>query len=102
MTAVAVFTSRGSTAWLVSKIRPAKRILAFTPDEQTYRKLAFLWGVYPLVVPFVNTLEAMIGHVDAALLQIGVKQGEQVILVCGFPVGSVRPPNLALLHTVGE
>lgn len=102
VTAVAVFTSRGSTAWLVSKIRPAKRILAFTPDEQTYRKLAFLWGVYPLMVPFVNTLEAMIGHVDAALLQIGVKQGEQVILVCGFPVGSVRPPNLALLHTVGE
>jgi len=28
--------------------------------------------------------------------------GEQVVLVCGFPVGAVRPPNMALLHTVGE
>ena len=102
VTAVAVFTSRGSTAWLVSKIRPAKRILAFTPDLITYRKLAFLWGVYPQLVPFVYTLEAMIGYVDKALLQTGIKQGDQVIMVCGFPVGSMRPPNMALLHTVGE
>jgi len=102
VTAVGVFTSRGSTAWLISKIRPAKRILAFTPDLQTCRKLAFLWGVYPQMVPFVYTLEAMIGYVDEALIQTGVKPGEQVILVCGFPVGSMRPPNMALLHTVGE
>ncbi|MGB7875549.1 MAG: pyruvate kinase [Anaerolineales bacterium] len=102
VTAVAVFTSRGSTAWLVSKIRPAKRILAFTPDLQTYRKLAFLWGVYPQMVPFVDTLEEMIGHVDAALMETGVQPGDQVVLVCGFPVGSRRPPNMALLHTVGE
>ncbi|MGD8404315.1 MAG: pyruvate kinase [Anaerolineales bacterium] len=102
VTAVAVFTSRGSTAWLISKIRPAKRIMAFTPDLQTCRKMAFLWGVYPQMVPFVYTLEAMIGYVDEALMQTGVKSGEQVILVCGFPVGSMRPPNMALLHTVGE
>ena len=25
-----------------------------------------------------------------------------VSLVCGFPVGAIRPPNMALLHTVGE
>lgn len=100
--AVAVFTSQGSTAWLMSKIRPAKRILAFTPVIRTYRKLAFLWGVYPHLVPFANTLEDMIRHIDAALIQSGIKQGDQVVLVCGFPVGSMRPPNMALLHTVGE
>jgi pyruvate kinase len=102
VTAVAVFTSRGSTAWLVSKIRPVKHILGFTPDLQTYRKLAFLWGVYPLLVPYVNTLEAMIGYVDKAMMESGIQQGEQVVMVCGFPVGSLRPPNMALLHNVGE
>jgi len=25
-----------------------------------------------------------------------------VVLVCGFPIGSMRPPNMALLHNVGE
>ena len=100
--AVAVFTSQGSTAWLMSKVRPAKPILAFTPHLRTYLKLAFLWGVYPRLVPFANTLEDMIGHVDAALLDSGIQQGEQVVVVCGFPVGAMRPPNMALLHTVGE
>jgi pyruvate kinase len=102
VTAVAVFTSQGSTAWLMSKVRPAKPILAFTPDLRTSRKLAFLWGVYPQLVPFANTLEDMIGHVDTALVQSGIKPGDQVVLVCGFPVGAMRPPNMALLHTVGE
>jgi len=102
VTAVAVFTSRGNTAWLMSKVRPATRILAFTPDLQTYQKLAFLWGVYPFLVPFANTLEEMISHVDTALMATGIQQGEQVVMVCGFPVGSMRPPNMALLHNVGE
>jgi hypothetical protein len=31
-----------------------------------------------------------------------VQPGDQVVLVCGFPVGAVRPPNMALLHTIGE
>ena len=102
VTAVAVFTSQGNTAWLMSKVRPDKRILAFTPEIRTYRKLAFLWGVYPQLVPYVHSLEAMIAQVDTALLQGGIHQGEQVVLVCGFPVGSMRPPNMALLHNVGE
>jgi len=45
----------------------------------------------------------MLGFVDTALMRSEVVQsGEQVVLVCGFPVGAVRPPNMALLHTVGE
>ncbi|MCF6277784.1 MAG: pyruvate kinase, partial [Anaerolineales bacterium] len=102
VTAIAVFTAHGSTAWLVSKIRPAKRILAFTPYEMTYRKMAFLWGVYPQLVPFSKSLEEMLGHVDAALLKNDVASGKQVALLCSYPVGAMKSPNMALLHTVGE
>lgn len=103
VTAVACFTTQGQTAWLMSKIRPRVPIMAFTPEDSTYRRLAFLWGVRPQRVPFANSLEEMLGHVDAALMRSEVVQsGDQVVLVCGFPVGAVRPPNMALLHTVGE
>ena len=103
VTAVACFTTQGRTAWLMSKIRPRVPILAFTPDEKTYRRLAFMWGVRPQQVQFVNSLEEMLDHVDSALMRSDVVQpGDQVVLVCGFPVGAVRPPNMALLHTVGE
>jgi pyruvate kinase len=103
VTAVACFTMRGQTARLMSKIRPRVPIMAFTPEQATYQQLAFLWGTRPQLVPFVNSLEEMIEHVDTALRHSDVVQvGDQVVLVCGFPVGAVRPPNMALLYTVGE
>ena len=103
VTAVACFTTRGQTAWLMSKIRPRVPIMAFTPNEDISRRLAFLWGVSPQRVQFANSLEEMLDYVDAALMRSDVVQpGDQVVLICGFPVGAVRPPNMALLHTVGE
>ncbi len=103
VTAVACFTTQGQTAWLMAKIRPRVPIMAFTPNQDTYQRLAFLWGVRPQLVEFANSLEEMLNLVDAALMRSEVVQiGDQVVLVCGFPVGAVRPPNMALLHTVGE
>ena len=62
-----------------------------------------MWGVRPQQVAFSNTLEEMLDHVDHELTKSDVvKLGDQVVLVCGFPVGAIRPPNMALLHTVGE
>lgn len=101
--AVACFTMQGQTAWLMSKIRPRVPVMAFTPNQDTYRRLAFLWGVRPQQVEFVDTIEEMLNLVEEALLKSHVVQpGDQVVLVCGFPVGAHRPPNMALLHTVGE
>ena len=103
VTAVACFTTRGQTAWLMSKIRPRVPIIAFTPNQDTYQRLTFLWGVRPQQVEFVNSVEEMLYHVEADLLRSSVVQpGDQVVMVCGFPVGAVRPPNMALLHTIGE
>lgn len=102
VSAVAVFTMQGRSAWLMSKVRPVKRILAFTPDAATFRQLAFLWGVQPQLAPFSDSLEGMIRYVDAELVRSGLESGQQVVVVCGFPVGAMRPPNMALLHTVGD
>ena len=103
VTAVACFTTQGKTAWLMSKIRPRVPIMAFTPNHETYRRLAFMWGVRPQKINFANSLEEMLEHVDAALMRSDVVQpGDQVVLVCGFPVGALRPPNMALLYDVGE
>ena len=99
---VAVFTMQGRSAWLMAKARPSKKILAFTPEIDTYNKLGFLWGVEPQLTRYANTLEDMLTEVDVALVKSGIRSGQQVVLVCGFPVGAQRPPNMALLHTVGN
>lgn len=101
--AIAVFTRSGRTAFLMSKARPCVPILAFTPDHDTYKKLGMVWGVFPNLVPWSDTVEDMISHVEKAILKIGViSEGGQIILVSGFPVRDARNPNMALLHSVGK
>ena len=102
VSAVSVFTMQGRSAWLMSKARPGKEIFAFTPEPETHNQLAFLWGVKPHLAKFANSLDEMLADVDAALLESGIAPGQQVVLVCGYPVGGQRPPNMALLHTVGS
>lgn len=100
---IAVFTHSGKTGLLMSKSRPRVPILACTPEISTYHKLALYWGVVPLIVPHASTLEEMVRSVDNALNKKShLKLGQQVILISGFPLDANRPPNLALLHTLGE
>jgi len=99
--AVAVFTQSGRTARLMSKARPTVPILAFTPDEETYRYLAMLWGTTPYLIPHADSIEEMIYHVDTAVIEgTRVKAGQEIVLIAGFPIKEMVPPNLALLHTV--
>jgi pyruvate kinase len=99
--AIAVFTMSGRTALHVSKTRPGVPILAFTPNIRTYNRLEMYWGVTPYLVPNSTTLEDMLADVDAALKDSGVvASGQQIALTCGFPVATISPTNLVLLHTI--
>lgn len=103
VTNIAVFTQSGKTALLMSKARPRVPILAYTPVENTLALVNLYWGVTPVLVPFANSLEDMVKSVDTSMISRGnLKPGEQIVLISGFPVGAMRLPNLALLHTVGE
>lgn len=101
--AIAVFTKSGRTALLMSKARPDVPIFAFTPDMRTYTRLGMYWGVLPHFVPHADTIEDMLDVVEATMLtSTPIKPGQQVVLICGFPVASGCPANLALLHTIGK
>jgi len=101
VTAVAVFTRGGRSAWLMARARPRVPVLAFTSEEYIYRQLALAWGVEAHRVPFVHTVDEMVRCIEQALRASGrVRPGQQVVLVCGYPVGELRPPNMALLHTI--
>jgi pyruvate kinase len=101
--AIAVFTHTGRTALLMSKIRPRVPILAFTPERSIFQRLGIYWGVTPYLVPFVSTFEDMLKTVDTAILrETHVEEGQQVVLISGYPIGAMRPPNFAMLHTIGS
>jgi len=99
--AIAVFTTSGRTARLMSKARPVVPILAFTPVEKTYDYLAMLWGTTPYLIPHADSLEEMIAHVDEAVVEgTRVQPGQEILLIAGFPIQKMVPPNFALLHTI--
>ena len=100
---LAVFTQSGKTALLMSKVRPRVPILALSPEERTLALVNLYWGVQPMHIPYVDSLEKMVKKVDDALLKLTqITNGQQIVLISGFPVGSMHLPNLALLHAVGE
>jgi pyruvate kinase len=99
--AIAVFTRSGRTARLMSKVHPKAKILAFTPEESTYRQLAFLWGVKPYLVPMAHSVEDMIDRIRKSSLEHGtIEAGQQIVLVASLPIGAMGPPNFAHLHTI--
>jgi pyruvate kinase len=100
---IAVFTQSGRSALMMSKNRPGVPILAFTPDQETFRRLELYWGVIPHLVKKADNIESMVETVEETMIKYTtIQPGQQVVLVCGFPVDAIRPTNMALLHTVGE
>jgi len=101
-TAVA-FTESGMTALLVSKYRPRARIVAFTPDDRTYRRMALMWGVAPLRSERLDSTDGMIRAADRMLRERGmVSAGEWVAMAAGVPPNRRASTNTLKLHVIGD
>ncbi|MCJ7626303.1 MAG: pyruvate kinase [Anaerolineaceae bacterium] len=99
---IVVFTISGRTALLMSKAHPEVPILAFSPNKRTYERMGLFWNVFPFMVQYAESVEEMLKRVESTLLSNNlIQMGQQVVVVSGYPVGAMCPPNLALLHTIG-
>ncbi len=99
---VVAFTESGNTARLVSRYRPNSRIVAFTPNEANYRRLAMVWGVTPMLFPRYDSTDEMIAHAERVLVERElVAVGEWVAMVAGIPPNQQATTNLLKLHVVG-
>jgi len=97
------FTESGSTARLVSKERPRARIVAFTPSPETFRWMALLRGVQPIMFPRLDSTDEMITAADRMLLDMGiVSEGEWIAMAAGIPPHQRASTNLLKLHVVGD
>jgi pyruvate kinase len=93
--AIITCTHSGSTARLVAKHRPRHPILATTPQEKTYCRLALVWGVIPLYTTLSQHTDAMIAKAFQAVLRSGyVQRGDIVVITAGVPVGVPGNTNL--------
>ncbi|MEO6893107.1 MAG: pyruvate kinase [Ktedonobacteraceae bacterium] len=100
--AIVVFTRSGNSARLISKDRPRRSILAYTPSEHVYRQLALWWGVWPHCIELSRTTEELLETVEQRLLEDQlVRRGEHVVIMGGMPLASRARTNFVKLHHIG-
>jgi len=101
--AIITSTESGYTAQMVSKYRPRAPIIAVTPHNRVLRKLALVWGVYPLPVARTRDTDSMIKAAVQVSLAAGlIKPGNLIVITAGVPVGVRGTTNLIKVHTVAD
>jgi pyruvate kinase len=92
---IITLTQTGSTARFISKYRPKQQILAVTPSLNTYRRLALVWGVIPIITqPIQDTDDMMRSSIKAAKQSGYIKEGDMIAFTGGVPVWKPGSTNL--------
>lgn len=84
--AIVASTLTGKTAQDLSSLRPNSLIVAAVTSEKVARSLALKWGIYPILVPNLNsTDDIVINGVQATKELMQLQNGDLVAVIGGFP-----------------
>ncbi len=98
---VVVLTKSGFSARIVASYRPGVSILALTDQPRTYRQLALVWGVIPVLVPHCDTYEEMMVRAkEAAVERQLAAPGDRIIVTAGVPFDLPGTTNLLKVETI--
>jgi len=101
--AIFAFTSGGSTARLISRLRPEMPIIAMTDNEKSYHQMAFNWGVIPFLSDRSATVqEAFQKITDFTLEKRYVSYGDLVVVTAGSPFGISGTTNMMIVESIGD
>lgn len=92
-------TESGRTARMVSRYRPAERVIAMTMSEYTARRLMLSFGCYPIVVDKYVALEDIANAVRKVALKEKIAvEGDKVVIVAGMPYNKIKETNTILIE----
>ena len=98
---IVTLTKGGFTSRKVAALRPPVPILAVTTELASYRQLALVWGVVPVLVDRVPGYDAMLTVVRDLILKRGyAKQGDRIVMTAGVPWEVSGSTNLIKVEEV--
>jgi pyruvate kinase len=98
---IVVFTHSGFTARLISRYRPLVPIAAFSPEAETRRRMALIWGVAPLAIPDLRKVDQLAEISQKRLLEEKlVRKGDVIAIVAGTPMGVRGTTNFMKFHVI--
>jgi pyruvate kinase len=94
-------TYSGYTARALSRFRRDLNIIAASPREETFNRMALVWGVTPVIMTkFIDT-DSMLDNVSNIAKSLGIcKKGDEIIVTAGIPYGFSGTTNLLKVHKI--
>ncbi|MBW1739652.1 MAG: pyruvate kinase [Deltaproteobacteria bacterium] len=93
--AIVAPTQSGQTARQISRFRPARPIIALSPNQNTVRRLTLVWGCLPRLVADPKDTDDMFDKAAQSALETGqVSKGELVVITAGHPVAEPGSTNM--------
>lgn len=94
-------TASGATARLIGRFRPATPVIAVTTDRRTKRRLCLSWGVHPLYLEGLESVDHMLEIVKLLAVRQGfLTSGDRLVITAGTPLGTRGTTNLLLADMV--
>ena len=88
-------TTSGSTARVMSRLRPPMPIIGLTANPKTHRQLCLSCGVIPALVPAYDDLDEMLWQVNRYLKNEALAEpGSRIVLTAGAPLNVAGTTNL--------
>lgn len=99
--AIVCLTLTGSIARSISKWRPYTPVIAISPRNDAIQRLGLAWGVYGLKNPLFYNTDGMLENLPKLLLQYGVVQkGDAIVITAGIPINQIRPTNMLKINVI--
>lgn len=101
--AIFIFTSSGTTARLLSRLRPSIPIVAMTASEKTYHQMAIFWGIIPVLSDSFDNYSDAFEKICSIAVEKGIVSfGDLVIVTAGAPFGVAGTTNAVIVQNVGN
>ena len=98
---IVCFTSSGFTARKVATCRPTVPVFACTPEPETFRQLALVWGVTPALTEHSTNYDTMLAAARQQILERQLAEpGERLVVTAGVPFDMPGTTNLLKVEAV--
>lgn len=99
---IACITRSGMAVRTLAKYRPSTSMLAIVDNEETLRRLAFVWGVRGIVIPEIGATDDLFEEVETLVRKNGFAEAEDLIVVtAGVPTLKKGTTNMVKVQRIG-
>lgn len=101
--AIITVTKSGRTARMLSRFRPATRIIGCSPSAKICRHMNMSWGITPLLIDEKQNSDELLEHAVGVTYNHNlVDNGDVVVITAGMPIGVSGTTNMMKVQIVGN